>query len=71
MSSGDALERWKNQVLQSNKDVAPKAVLVSVAINSGLSVRSTSGVARCGHVRSIYSLSHARFGVAVSYSACV
>jgi hypothetical protein len=39
MSSEDPLQQFKDQILSNNKNVAPKAVLLSVAINSALSVR--------------------------------
>jgi len=39
-SSDDPLQQLKDQVFNSNKKVAPKAVLISVTLNAALSVRS-------------------------------
>jgi len=39
MSSDDPVHRLKDKILSSNENVNPKAVLVSVGINSALSVR--------------------------------
>ena len=43
MSSDDRLQQLKDEVFNSNKKVAPRAVLLSLAINAALSVRSSAG----------------------------
>jgi hypothetical protein len=71
-SSDDPFQQLKDQVFNSNKKVAPKAVLVSLALNAVLSVRSTAchNAPLAIFVRQLHYLTPA-FDTLVSYSACI